>query len=266
MPAQTDRADVQNCRVTLDGNQKMTMKEKTLKLTTLARVDYTLTRTDDTVSVILNKLEVTAEQDGSELMHASMDKDRLYNKQQGTVQEVTRDKAGADQKQRMDDLFTKAFFTYTVDKEGKELKRTLSAAPTARPLVDNGTASLARLFHPPFPSSKDKWEAPAEVNIGGDAYVRGQLTYEKAGPAGDGLVKVRVSGTLTNREAQRGGLTMKDVVYKVQGEDVYDTRRAQWQSGKLVMDVSYAVYSGDQELGSSRGQISASLFTLPRKK
>ena len=266
-PAAAQDTAVQKARLSIVGDMKMKFQGKTVAIALDNKVSYILSRKGDEVTATINGMEMTAKQDSREVMHLVIDKDRILLKQMEKVlKDVTRDKAEGEDKQKLEDLFGKPIMTYTTDKSGKELKRTLTTAAGAKAEVDGGIASNIRLFHAPFPTDKEKWQAPAEFGMGNRALVKGNLTYEKVKPAeGAKQVKVKVSGTLTNKEAQQGPATAKNVVYKVKGEQTYDLKRKQWVAGKLVMDVSFSLEADGMELGTASGEMTCTLTDLSAK-
>jgi hypothetical protein len=265
--AAADAPEVQQFRFHLVGDSKLKVRSMTAQLTADTKVTYTLHRKGAEVAATLDDLDLTTTKDGREVIHMVMNKARMLLKQKGElVKDISRDNASAEERQRMDGMFGKPTITYTTDKDGRELKRSLSTAPGAEEARDYGAANSLRLFHPPFYAGKDNWRAPCEVSMGNKALVRGELTYEKLRPADPTkLVKVKVSGTLSNKEAKQGPVTAKDVVYKVKGEQTYDVERKQWVSGKLVMDVSFSLEAGGRQLGTATGEMTATLTALPTK-
>jgi hypothetical protein len=254
--AEGDKTAAQSYRVKLDSEMAMKIQNQTVKLTALTQFAYALRPKGNKVDILLNKVELEVKQNGKEMLKAVSDKDKQYTRQNGRVTtDVSRDKADEKQKQTMDDTFTKPLGSYVVDKNGKELKRSVSSAPGAKAMIKRGVVVNARLFHPPFYQDKDKWQAPSAVSLGDGDFVKGDLTYTK-GKGG----KVKVAGVLTNKMVKKAnGLVMKDIKYVVKGEQTYDAARKQWTSGKLAMNVSFSMEFGGKEIGSATGEMKATL-------
>lgn len=136
--------------------------------------------------------------------------------------------------------------------------------PPDSSLVENGLIALARLFHVPFPKDRDRWEAPAAVSLSSGQYARGTLTYEKAGAAPDGRVTVRVSGEL-KAEGRLAAGEIRNGVYKVSGEQVYDPTARRWASGTLTFDVAFDLATPGEPTTSASGTMTVTLADAARR-
>ena len=114
------------------------------------------------------------------------------------------------------------------------------------------------MFHAPFAVDKDRWEAPAKLSMGSGQFARGTLTYEKTGMASDGNINVAVSGEL-KAEGKFGPADIKNSVYKVKGEQVYDPAGKIWRLGQLTIDVSLDLVAAGNPAGSTSGTMKLGL-------
>lgn len=196
----------------------------------------------------LRCMEVRTAVDGQPMMESTMSGSHFYLQQGGQTMDTTFENANPQLRQVLQDCFRTPMCRVLVDNDGRELERTITAGPAARPVVETGIIANARLFHGPFPAAQNTWQAAGEMAMGNGGYARGNLTYETLGtPAAPGdesanLVEVKVSGTLTG-DVKLDVSEIKNAVYKVEGTQVYSKRLREWVSGALVVRLSFETHA-----------------------
>jgi hypothetical protein len=254
-------------KFTLASQMDMEMQGQKQKVDADTDLRYTWTQRADERTLSFDSALVKANMDGNQLMDVFMSREKFASTQGGTTEEVPFEKAAPELKSILEDSFSVPLCKLQMDKNGKELKREVVAGPGAKNLIDQGMVANAELFHPQFLPDKKEWSADAQISMGNGGFAKGKLAYKKAA-AGKGGVPVKVSGTLTNEGFSPPGspLSIKNAKYVVKGEQTYDPARRDWVLGKLVMDVSFEMFVGDNRVGPASGSIVASLATLPEKK
>ena len=253
---------IQKFNLSINSNLIMALDSTKNKVDADTKLAYTLERGGAEVILLLDAQQVLVKTNGVEVVNSFMNKDKAVNKEKGKFVEVTIDKAGDDLKQLLSDSFGKPLAKIEIDGDGKEVKQTITAGPGAKTMIENGMITNARLFHPAFYGKMDQWQAPVEISMGKQGYARGDLTYAKAVPGDKGnLVKVKVSGTLTNKEFQPPGsaITFLDAKYLVDGEQTYDRALKEWSAGALNIKVSFDIYAANKKRGSATGTMKVGL-------
>lgn len=139
-----------------------------------------------------------------------------------------------------------------IDGEGKETDReTLINADAT--LVRNGIVDNALFFHAPFFADKDRWESTRGLSLGNGLVARGVLEYVRGEANSEGLVEVRVSGTMAVAPGSSGPADVKNGVYKVKGAQWYDPAARAWRSGQVEIDVSLDVATNGDAAGATTG-------------
>jgi hypothetical protein len=155
-----------------------------------------------------------------------------------------------------------------VDGDGRERKRTVLTTPAAATIVDLGQIENMRFFHAPFPAKQDRWEHDNALSVG-NGLVRGKLVYAKS-KAPDSKhpswISVKVTGELKNPEVKEGGSVMKNLLYKVEGEQTYDSTAREWVAGKHTLTLSFDLYVLDELRGVATGTVIAGLSKRPIEK
>jgi len=166
------------------------------------------------------------------------------------------------------DEYDRPVVTIALDAEGSETGRTLKVDKKLL-LVMNSMIDQARIFHVRFPEATDRWQAPAKISMAAGQHARGTLTYQKAAPAAaEGPVRVKVSGEL-QAAGKMGAGEIKDGIYKVSGEQVYDPAGREWASGVLdiVVELNIDVQADGKPVASGSitmsGTMKVTLRQLP---
>jgi hypothetical protein len=233
-----------------------------LHFTADAQWAYTFEVRGNEVMVSCDSVTAAARQNGKELMDMQMDRKRFVNKKDGkVVREVSVADAPPQLKEMLQDSFETPLATIQVDRNGKELKRTITAKPGAKVMIEGGMITNARMFHPPFYEDMDRWQAPGEVDTGDNKNARGDLTYTKVRPGDRGdQVRVKVSGTLTNKEVtDANGIVFKNLKYETEGEQIYDRKKKEWVGGTLKFKVTWDVERDGRKLGQTTGTMEATM-------
>jgi len=269
--ARAQEDDAHRFKLTIDGKLKSQVQSATQNIETTTETQYTWRRRNDELDLTYHSMDIKALQDGKQIMNSRMSRARYLSEGGGREFDISFDDASAQLKQLMTDSFESPLCTIVVDKEGRELKRTITAGKGARLHLENGSIVNARLFHAPFPADKGQWEAPSEISLGNGGYVRGNLNYaiskaatNKESSDGD-LVAVKVTGTLTNKEFKApNGAIIKNALYEVAGKQHFRPAWREWHSGKLHFDISYDLFSADQMIGSASGTLVVTLQEVPK--
>jgi hypothetical protein len=239
----------QKFRLTITAKLTLVLAEKPSQVEADTSFSYALRKKEGEVVVLLNALGIRAKADGEEVMDVVMDRKRIVNTSGGTKRETPFDQADSEQQKLLAALFEAPLCKYEVDKSGKELKRTVTAGADAKSTLDEtGLLANVRFFHVPFPEDKESWTATTELSMGSGRYARGDLKYEKvSGRKDDRLVKVKVSGTLTNKEAKlNNGVVIKNAKYEVKGEQTYDLDKREWATGSLTVPITFEMLIGEK--------------------
>src|SRR5262249_2506532 len=141
-----------------------------------------------------------------------------------TVNGLTQGKRFEDAPEAAKDMLKDSFGVplckIVLDKDGRETKRSFTAGPGAKLVLDLGLIATVRLFHAPFPAAQNKWKAPGEVPRGTPGcYARGELIYEKARRSRSGQTTVKVTGALSGDGAKiPAGGQFRKARYEIKGE------------------------------------------------
>lgn len=223
-----------------------------------ARFEYRLDRSDAAAEVGLDKLALAIAQNGKPMQDSTISREafRARPGPGAPPVEIPYDKA-PPQLQEMLGLFGKTVATLTFDPaDGKETGRDLKVKATPLAATIGGLVDSVLSVHARVPADKDRWEASAKLALAQGQMAAGVLSYEKAGPPdADGLLTVKVSGTL-KAEGSIGASKIKDGVYKVTGEQVYDNGLGSWKSARWDVDMSYALTDAeDNPTGLAKGPL-----------
>jgi hypothetical protein len=265
--AAEDKAATRSFKMTLVSELTMDIGGKTQKLNADTGLFYSLQRGDKETTLLFDAIEVKVVSEGKELMNTQMSREKLKTVKDGKTQEVARADAPPELKKMLEDSFGAPICQLVLEKNGKEIKRTVVAGPGAKSLVDNGQIANARFFHALYATGDTKWESPNEISMGNGGYAKGKLTYEKIKGAKAGQTKVKVSGRLTADSVTLPGnpLTIKDAKYDVTGDQTYDAAVGDWVAGDLVIQVFYAMEAGGKAVGTAKGTMKVKLELLPAK-
>jgi hypothetical protein len=188
-----------------------------------------------------------------------MNRKAMYVKSGAMERTVVRKMATPELRETLS-CFGSRVCAFTLDRHGKELKRTpagkLPATFSQHGLIDN-----ARVFHPPFYRDRKSWSVKQRLPMGSGRYGKGKLTYRVLRTTTDGrLAAVQVTGTLAAEDftgAQQ--LKIRNVVYEVSGTQTFNLKRNCWVSGSLDVKVSFDTYQDETKAASATSTMTLTL-------
>jgi hypothetical protein len=262
-PIRAQEATTSKYRVEIDSKLVMKLGGETTNVLAKTRLDYANRQKDRSLTVLLNEMTVKTVVNGVAQMNVEMSAKRLRSQEAGGWTETTIDKATPELKAMLQDSFDQPICNIVLDGDDKEVERTMVAKDGAQSVIFNGGLANARLFHPRFAGAEQAWTFPRRMSMGQNQYAVGDLRYEKLPAPPDakpnGLVQVRVSGTLRNAGFNNGPVRMTNVAYIVTGTQVYDATNRVWVSGKLEFRVSYDIGVPGGGKGIATGTMSVTL-------
>jgi hypothetical protein len=244
----------QSFRVILLSQVDMDIPGASQKIDAKTELYYTWQQTKDERVLSFDSLMVQAHVNGKAAMDSFVSRDKFIDNQNGDKKEISFEKAPEALKAHLRDTYGAPICKIQVDQDGRELHRQMVAGPGARTTLDQGIFAMALLFHSPFPKTQHEWSAPAEISMGNGGFVKGDLHYKKAA---DGRT-VAVKGTLTlEKQPVPGGsgLVIRNAVYEMAGDQLYDPEQNTWVSGNLRADISFKMTNGDAPLATAKGKI-----------
>ena len=211
----------------------------------------------------LHDMKLSTTLDGQQISCTELCRSRFLNEQDGRRQEGSFIEATPDQQQVLLASFEAPLCTLSLDEYGQELDGETTSVPGAEVALGAGIIPAARLFHAPFFEGRPSWTAPAELSMGAGRYARGELTYTVSSdrePNAPNTVKVGVAGTLVGEEGQADG-EIQNAVYRVTGEQHFDTDLGHWKAGHLDVALSFDTQIQDQTI-TTKGVIDVDLELL----
>jgi hypothetical protein len=252
-------------RFTIVSDLDMEVAGQKQKIDAETTVQYSWSRAGGERTLSFDSIQVKANQDGKALINTVMNRSKVTNTKEGKTEDTLFDSAPEQLKTMLRDSFNTPLCKLQVDENGSEVKREVVGGPGAKSFIDNGMIANALLFHPPFMRGQKEWSAPVEMSMGNGGFAKGNLTYKVTGQQNG--QHVQVSGRLTNESYKPPGnpLTIKNTNYQVAGEQLYDPAQREWISGKLKIDASFDMASGDTRLGGAKGTMALNFDELGDK-
>jgi hypothetical protein len=249
--------------VSIASKIESTVNGETQKIEADTKLAYTWRVRGRNRVLSFDSIQVKAVVDGKEIMNQLMSRTGYSVLTEGQTNKSPQLPLSEPRKQLLEASFGIPVLAIEFDESGKETKRTNLLDPEKKSLIDRGQIANAVFFHPQFVPDQPQWKADAELSTGGNALVKGKLTYTKA-PNQVGGQATRVSGALTNAVVKSldGPPEMKNVRYEVSGEQTYEPARREWTTGKFSIDVSYQLADGDHSLGAAKGKMLVRLEEL----
>jgi hypothetical protein len=243
-------------RFTIVSDLDMQVAGQKQKIDAQTTVQYSWDRQGAERTLSFDSIQVKANQDGKTLIDTVMNRSKVTNTKDGKSEDTSFESAPEQLKTMLRDSFNTPLCKLQVDENGGEVKREVVGGPGAKSFIDNGMIANALLFHPPFMRGQKEWSAPVEISMGNGGFAKGNLTYKVTGEQNGQLVKV--AGRLTNESYKPPGnpLTIKNTNYQVTGEQLFDSAQGEWVFGKLKIDASFDMASGDTRLGGAKGTMS----------
>lgn len=222
---------------------------------------YALQKNEQKVVLYIESLEVSVCVDGTSTMRTKVDKNGIYSFENGRWV-IPPHALPRKVQEQLEDCYAKPICEIILDERGRELERKIVAAPLARPLIEQGMIANTRLFHVMFLPELPKWECSNEISMGYGAYARGILSYEKM-PVSlqENRVRVAVRGTLIG-DVETEGMSFRNAVYEVEGEQVYDLVLREWRSGELAVDIKFDIFVYGQASGHATGAMKITMENI----
>jgi hypothetical protein len=254
-------------KFTIAAKMDLVIEGKTQKLVTDTEFHYSWTQRGLERFLSLDSMRVKVVMDDKPMMDTFMSRAKFVDTRDGKTTEVPLEQAPEQLKKMLLDTFGVPVCAVELDESGNPVKRTLTAGPGAKAMVDNGVVANGLLFHTPYRPGQDEWQADNEVTMGSGGFARGKLTYKKVPGDKDGQV-FNVSGTLAcdNFKVPGTPLTHTNARYVVSGQQRYDPAKKEWVSGQLKMDVSYQMAFDEKPVGSAKGAMTIALEEIPGSK
>jgi hypothetical protein len=239
---------------------------KKQKVNADSEIRYTWKQKGNKRTLFLNEIKIELKIDGAEIMNSTMNREKFrFKGQEKENVDFSFESAPEQMKKMLKDSFGAQICWLEVDKNGREVKRTIVAGPGAKATIEQGMIANTLLFHPPFFHDKDNWECEREVSGGNGVIVKGDLSYKKTASQ-KGKQTVKVSGTLKNEGFRPPGApATTQGVNKVIGEQSFDLAQNEWTAGKLSMEVSIEVTAEEKVIGSGKGTILVTLEEVSDK-
>jgi hypothetical protein len=249
--------------IIMDVKMKAAPSNQLATLKGSAQFRYTLKPIADGVEVSIDELAMTTEGDAAGASRFRMNRNLIENERGDNRQMTERDSATPRVRAMLDTFGTKTA-TITLDSEGRELDRKLFVQ--SGPLAQPGIVDDARTVHVRFPAKQDRWEAPVVLPMADGQAAKGTLTFEKAAPvAGEGKrVRVKVFGKLT-ADGKTQKAEIRNGVYNVSGEQVYDPKERDWVSASWQIESSWEMLKDGILIATASGPIRLSLKQLERE-
>lgn len=249
----------------LDSHVDLAMEGKTQPIEAKTGVWYTWKSEGSKRTLILDSVEVKVTVDGNEVMNQTSSRDKLVQVAGGVTTETKYADAASEVKSMLKDTFGTPLCIREVDKNGKEVKREIVAAPGAKATIDNGMVANAIFFHDSYFGDLPKWESQTEISMGNGGYVGGKLTLAKDASAPQVF---KVTGTLTNDKFPLPGqpVTLVGSKYVVTGEQTYDPARGNWAKGKRKIDITADMEIGGSKFADMKGVMKVDFERLEAKK
>jgi hypothetical protein len=250
-------------RVTMDSQMVSTILGKPQNGNTHTEFEYTWIHQSGENLLVADAIRIKADIDGLDATNLALDRTKYSETSKGVTKEVSFEKAPPELQQRLQDTFTKPVLKRPLDERGTETKRLVTNAPGAKEFVTHGMVSNCLLFHPTFAPGQTEWQTETHVSMGNGGSAKGKLSYKKIeGRLGDVYA---VTGTLTNDRVARPGtpIVIRNAVYVVTGEQMYNAAQREWVSGKLKIAMTFEMTSEEKPVGSAKGTIYAVLERRP---
>lgn len=248
-------SEISKFELVIASNATLTSGGISQHLETKTTWQYSLEKSGNKVVLSVDAIAVFAAVDGKVRMHLLANKDKMRILENGRWAEVSPANAPWQLREQMA-CYSQPICEIVLDSSGKEVERKPIPVSGAQQLFDNGIIATLRLFHVAFVEDSPKWEVPREISLGYGGYANGNLTYERTtGPEDlpEEHVCVSVSGKLTgNLETEVAAI--KDSVFELQGEQIYDTSAGEWHSGRIEIGWK-ADYQAAEERGSVVGKM-----------
>jgi hypothetical protein len=228
-------------------------------------LNYTWSQRGSERTLTADSMQVHGSHDGTELMNTFASREKWIDAAAGQEVAVTYEQAPDSLKQIMRDTFGAPIFKLQVTENGNRVNGEVIAGPGASNFItQKGLIAAARFFHPPFMYDQDQWSSKSEINMGYGGFAKGELSYEKIG-AENGQQAVRVSGTLGNEayEVTTKSMTIRNAKYDVRGEQRFALAEGEWVSGKIEMNISFELTSGERHVASAHGTMTLTLRENP---
>jgi hypothetical protein len=218
----------------------------------------------NSADVSVHSLAISAKVSGKTSLDMRMSHDEYQTADAGYKRVYKLDEAPSSVVTALED-FDKIAARLELDAEGSEISRKARIA-TSSLLFTTGTVDNTRLFHPRFAANKETWSAVATIAMGNGQAARGTLRYQKLGPAKSGKgVQVKVEGELS-ADGRSGGAIIKNSLYRVSGEQVYDPDAKEWVSGEWKVDLAFENEFDGIDTGSANGTMTITFKRLPAVK
>ncbi|MGE3822547.1 MAG: hypothetical protein AB7I30_24285 [Isosphaeraceae bacterium] len=228
----------------------------------VARVEYRFDRKADAAEVGIDKLGLKIVQDGRSVQDSTLSREAFQARPGpgAPVVAIPYEKAPPALQEMLGVFGTTVARVKLDPADGRETTREfLVDGPLAQTF--KGLVESILSIHASVPEDADDWESPARLALAQGQSAQGALKFEKTGPAKDGLVTVKVGGTLT-ADGSIGAAKVKGGTYVVTGEQVYDVKANAWRSARWSVDMNYTLTDPDDKpTGVARGPLTLTMGT-----
>ncbi len=214
------------------------------------RVRYTLEQQHQLIDIVVEEIQFKLFRNQKESFNITQNRQGTVVIFQGKKHRFKFDDVSAKRQQVLRESFGTPLCKIDVDETGKEVKRTMTAGPGAKRVIEYGYVDLCRLFHPPFLVDKKRWTAPLMLRLPNKRTIKGDLTYEKTPDKSIGRTLVKAAGGWKQTDKSAKGMPA-EVEIKWQGELAYDNKSKQWITGQLAMDGTSGT-AVDREKGQTK--------------
>lgn len=211
----------------------------------------------DAEVVQLKEFQYQVQSGGHTSFFVEMDKDHIGFHNGGKKQNVPFAKADQRNKALIHNLFNIPLARMSVDKEGKELRRTVNEGSVGGKAY-NATVHNVRWFHARF-GAKNTWEETRTFDLSKGGTISGKLTFRKLiEKDAQGNTVVQVNGVMTQAKTVTLRGEFKNIKAFFVGEQSYDEKRKIWVSGRTEVWLSYQLVT-PQGIFDSLGKVTLKL-------
>jgi hypothetical protein len=204
-------------------------------------------------ALVLTDIQNRESTDGVEQLNNRMCRDRYDETRGGSIVTVKAKDCHADLQLILRDSFEVPLCTIAVDRSGVELKRNVSSAPGAGPILSTMTIDLVTLL-PPLAATKPEYTVRTGVNSGLGVILEGEVRYTRMAADTPGQTRWRVSGQLAHENYLVPGASAPSTVRgTVSGILNYDDTKHQLLSGDCSLDLTYETIKEGNRISSAQG-------------
>jgi len=219
-----------------------------------ASFQYTWRHQGNQAELLLHRIDDTTRLGDQPVIESTRSRERFHAQRgEQVLADASLDNAEPPVREMLLASFDSPLCKITLDENGREVAREVTAAPAAKMVLDDGIIANARLFHGPFPAGKKTWQAPAQISMGGGRFADGTLSYTlidrstSSSVAPQDRIPVHVAGELVGGAAN-GPAGQDRVTYRLDGTQIYDRTLGRWISGEFDVSMTSEIGAEGQKI------------------